>query len=355
MRGFTRAILGPRLYGRLGAAWIWGKTLVNYLLMRSPLGRRLGVRAWPHALYVEGTNICNAECVFCAYPDMVRPKKVMPMELFTSVVDQYAALGGREVDLTPIVGDPFADGKLFERLDAVAAHPGIRRFHFFTNAIGMRPELGEKLLAYAPRLKVYISFGGFDRETYRKVFGVDKFDVVVANVRALIAAKRRTGEALGVQVNLRTPRGNNAGEFWDELLAAKREGLIDVTWMAAYDSWAGQITDEELKAAGLQPRAMPVKNGACHRLLTSPVVLADGRVNACACRDVEASLIIGDVTKRPLAEILGGPELYDLVERHARGDLPDVCRRCTYYDSVWPSWLIGDDFRPDPSGPVEAE
>jgi len=40
-------------------------------------------------------------------------------------------------------------------------------------------------------------------------------------------------------------------------------------------------------------------------------------------------------------------------DRHARGDWPEVCRRCTYYDSVWPAWLIGEKRPADPSGPVD--
>ena len=39
-------------------------------------------------------------------------------------------MGGSEVDLTPIVGDPFADRFLFERLDYLNSLPDIRRFHF---------------------------------------------------------------------------------------------------------------------------------------------------------------------------------------------------------------------------------
>ena len=256
LKALARLLLGPRLTGWAGTRWVWSKTLANYLLMRWVPARLLRVRAWPHSLYLEGTNICNAACVFCAYPQMIRPKTVMTLELFRSVVDQYLAMGGDEVDLTPIVGDPFADGKLFERLDAVAARPKVRRFHFFTNAIGMRPELGEKLLGYGARLTVYISFGGFDRETYRKVFGADKFDAVTANVRALIEAKRRTGAALAIQINLRTPKGNNSGEFWEYLLEAKRQGLIELTWMGAFDSWAGRIADDTLRQAGLEPRPM---------------------------------------------------------------------------------------------------
>lgn len=352
LKKLARALLGPQGYSWAAAKYGWGKTLVNYWLMRLPGSK---TAAWPHALYIEGTNICNAECVFCAYPEMQRPKKVMDMDFFKSVIDQYVAMGGTEVDLTPIVGDPFVDGKIFDRLDYLAAKPGLRRFHFFTNAIGMRPELSEKLLKYGERLRVFISFGGFDRPTYHKVFGVDKFETVVPNIKALLELKRKAGSKLGVQLNLRTPRDNNKGELWEYLLAAKKEGLIEMTWMGAYDSWAGHIKEEELSAAGLAARPMPVKKGACHRLLTSPVVLADGRVNACACRDVEATLIVGDLKKESLAEVLSGKALHDLVDSHARGEFPEVCVRCTYYDPVYPYWVVGQPERKDPSAPVELE
>jgi hypothetical protein len=143
--------------------------------------------------------------------------------------------------------------------------------------------------------------------------------------------------------------------LWDFLLKCKKEDLIEMTWMGAYDSWAGHIKEEELKEAGLAPRPMPVKKGPCHRLLTSPVILADGRVNACACRDVEATLIVGDLKKESLADVLGGKALRDLVDSHARGDFPEVCQRCTYYDPVFPYWYVGEPQRKDPAAPVELE
>ncbi|MDX6770741.1 MAG: radical SAM protein [Elusimicrobiota bacterium] len=342
-----------KLRSTLGPAYAWGSTLLNYWLFRLSSVLPFKVRAWPHELYVEGTNICNAACVFCAYPQMVRPKKVMPMDLFEKVVVQYAAMGGGDVDVTPIVGDPFADAKLFERLDRLQAEPKVRRVSFFTNAIAMKPALGDRLLAYGGKLTVHISYGGFDKATYAKVMGVDKFDEVWPNLRHLIAAKRKTGSALGIQVNLRTPAGNNEGPLYDELVAARDEGLVGLTWMGAYDSWSGAIKDEDLRAAGLAPRPRPEKNGPCHRLLTTPVVLADGRVNACGCRDTEATLIIGDLRDNTLEEILSGRPLRDLLDAHARGDWPEACVRCTYYDSVYPRWWPGQKAPADPSVPVK--
>ena len=350
LKTLLRGLLGEALYFRAATKYVWGKTWFNYLCFRLPgLGR--WARAWPHALYIEGTNVCNARCIFCAYAGMQRPKGVLPWEVFRSAVDQYAALGGDEVDLTGIVGEPFADPQLFARLDYLSSLAGLRRFHFFTNAIAMDPARSLRLLDYGERLWVYVSLGGFDRETYRRVCGVDKFEAAAEHLRGLITAKARSGSKLQIKICLRTPKGGHRGEFWDYLLRQRDAGLVSITWMGAYDNWGGHVTDKDLRAAGLEPRPLPVKHGPCHRLLTSPVVLSDGRVNACACRDVDASLIIGDIGRQSLRDILSGPALRGLVARHSRGDYPEVCQRCTYYESVLPGWWVGGPGRSDPSTP----
>jgi radical SAM protein with 4Fe4S-binding SPASM domain len=113
------------------------------------------------------------------------------------------------------------------------------------------------------------------------------------------------------------------------------ENLLSFTGIEDYDSWAGEISAEDLLAQGLKPRRMPRKRGACELLVNQPVVLADGRVNGCACRDVEAELIIGDLQESSLAEICKGKTIAQLLERQEQGDYPDVCKRCTYYVSVY--------------------
>ncbi|OGS37403.1 MAG: hypothetical protein A2506_08445 [Elusimicrobia bacterium RIFOXYD12_FULL_66_9] len=337
-----RAALPARLRRKISEARERAGDLADYAMMRSCFVNALRpTRIHPHTLYIEGTNICNARCVFCAYPQMKRAKSTMPLETFERVVEQYLALGHAEVDLTPIVGDPFADRHLFERLDFLASHPAVRGFHFYTNAILMKPEIAERLASYDRRFTIFCSFGGFDRQTYHTIMGVDKFEEAVANIRGLIDAKERKGSAISIQVNLRVPKGNEQGEFWDYLLRGKREGLIALDAVDDFDNWGGDISEPTLRQAGLVPKLPPVHRGPCRRLLTGPTILADGRVNACCCRDVEATLTIGDVGSQPLSDILSGAPIRGLLERHARGDYPKACRDCTRYESVYPAWMHG--------------
>lgn len=292
-------------------------------------------RALPRALHIEGTNACNARCVFCAYDQMQRPKTVMSMPDFERVVEQYAAMGGAWVSLTPIVGDPFVDPHLFARLDFLARCQGIRGFYFFTNAILMTPEASRRLLELGERLTICVSVGGFDAETYERLMGVNRFAAVWENLRAFLEQRERNGGGPRLEIHLRCPREALRGPRWAELREWEDRGAVVVAGIDTYDSWAGKIAGADLARAGLEPRPMPYKRGACELLYMKPVVLADGGVNACACRDVEAELRVGGLPGRSLEQVWNGDAVRALIERHERGDYPDVCRRCTYYVSVY--------------------
>ena len=76
----------------------------------------------PTSYLVTGvTNICNAKCTFCAYPKVVTNKTlqtgVMSFEVFKKAVDEWAALGGQSLDLTPVVGDPLVDPGILQKVD----------------------------------------------------------------------------------------------------------------------------------------------------------------------------------------------------------------------------------------------
>jgi radical SAM protein with 4Fe4S-binding SPASM domain len=295
------------------------------------------LRRIPRGLHIEGTNICNAECVFCAYPQMERRKQTMSMEDFRRIVEDYLGMGGRHVSLTPIVGDPFVDKFLFERLEYLWTDARVSGISFYTNGILMTPEKSAKLLHYADKLHVHVSWGGFDKATWDAIMGVPKFEAARDNVLALIAHKRQSASRLPLTLALRCPDSSKHGPLYAELHAAEKAGLIEIAGMPDYDSWAGKVTPEALASVGLRPREMPFKKGACELLFTKPVVLANGDVNACACRDVEAELVVGNVKDKPLSAIWAGKEIDAIIARHERGDYPDVCKRCTYFVSVYNS------------------
>ncbi|MFB2895266.1 radical SAM protein [Aerosakkonemataceae cyanobacterium BLCC-F50] len=311
-------------------------TEYNFRFRRQTFQKQLEkLRGLPRGLHIEATNTCNARCTFCAYPQMERAKEVMPLDDFRRIIDQYVAMGGKYISLTPIVGDPFVDPHLFARLDDLYKRQEIEGFYFYTNAILMKPQVSEKLLVYGDKLKIHVSWGGFDRETYKAIMGVDRFDMVSRNVEAFVEAKRGTGSPIRFTIALRCPLSQCKGEVWKKFRAWEREGLLNIEHLNSYDSWAGKVKAEDLQAVGLAPRLMPHKRGACEMLYMKPVVLVNGKVNACACRDVEAELIVGDLKESKLSEVWEGKAIEEIIHSHNRGDFPDVCKRCTWYVSVY--------------------
>jgi radical SAM protein with 4Fe4S-binding SPASM domain len=338
LRALLRSWLSPAARAKLRRMADVLSTEWHFRFRRGAIrGRLEGLRKIPRGLHVEGTNICNARCVFCAYPQMERRKQTMSLEDFRRVVGQYLDMGGRHVSLTPIVGDPFVDKFLFERLDHLLAEERVRGISFYTNAILMTAEKSERLMRYASKLHVHVSWGGFDAPTWNTIMGVDKFEEARDAVLAFLEIKERTKTPIRFTLALRCPDSSCAGPLWEQLDDSRRRGLVEIAGMEDYDSWSGKVKADELARVGLVPREMPYKRGACELLFTKPVVLADGRVNACACRDVEAELIVGNVNDEPLGAIWAGAKITELIERHDRGDYPEVCQRCTYFVSVYNS------------------
>src|SRR5262249_43426105 len=79
------------------------------------------------------------------------------------------------------------------------------------------------------------------------------------------------------------------------------------------------------------------KYGACEKLFNSVQVTASGVVNACACRDVDATLKIGDVRTTQLADIVSpqNPLYMAIIDEQQRGEFRPICRSCDFYKSIY--------------------
>src|SRR5262249_20644466 len=73
----------------------------------------------PETLHIETTNVCNANCIFCAYQyqDRFREGKgVMSDKIFSRGLREYFEMGGRSVNFVPLVGDSLVDPKIIQRV-----------------------------------------------------------------------------------------------------------------------------------------------------------------------------------------------------------------------------------------------
>jgi MoaA/NifB/PqqE/SkfB family radical SAM enzyme len=286
-------------------------------------------------LRIETTNICNANCVFCAYQYQRRSRGVMSIDLFRKVIEEWLELGGGPVDLTPTVGDPLLDDPLLERLAFLRTQPGITSVGMFSNMIAL-DRVGAAALATSGITRLLASVSGFDEAMYRRVFRSPLYKQVLANIQAFVRANQAAGNPVDFRIEMRVDRPlRQVFRYPDYLMVARMVGQERINVNLRYVDWAGRIKTEQLPGTMRLRRWLPPRISPCSELYSGPMVYWDGRVGACGCMDLDASdLVIGDARVAHLGDMWFGEEIHRLRDSFLTDKVPPICRTCKGYNNL---------------------
>jgi len=188
----------------------WLRTFIsalNFIIVRSN-GNRF--------IEFELSNICNARCVFCPYPDMLRTeKKFMHMQADTlaKVKRSLRHFKGALISFTPTTGDTLLHPEWDTYMQEIMAVSAISRATMFTNAIELDDDACRRLIALIEADKkgklsqIYFSVGGYDASTYKALYQVDRFNKVVAQIRHFVNQLHQKGKAIGVHIHIKLITG----------------------------------------------------------------------------------------------------------------------------------------------------
>ncbi len=307
------------------AAALLPAPLLQWMLSRYPL----------HA-GMELSNVCNANCSFCAYRYLKRAKRSMDAETFRKTLDFFAGLRPRSLNLTPTVGDPLLVGDLADKVAAICRR-GFKEVFFYTNAIALgRHDVDALLCSGLARMAVSTILDG--PEAYRRYYGVDKYDDVVENLRRLLDAGSRSGRfGAKVTFHLRSPRPDPAA--MDPRGAALLRDIAprNLDWLTEFKNWGHAIQPDDIpEHATLRAGQIPAgrQGRCCAELYRRIHVFADGKVGSCACCDLEASLIFGSVEGQGAVAVWRGAALRKIRDAFEAGHPPALCRTCDNYEPV---------------------
>ncbi len=295
----------------------------------------------PLYIGIETTNICNAACVFCAYPKMQREKRVMPPELFEKIVGDYVDMGGGAVGLTPIVGDVLVDPHLMDRLRLLRKTPEVTHVSFTTNAIAWkRFNENDRHAILESTNAINISMGGVDAASYKTMFAVDRYDKVRDAIEDMCDTKTRDGLSCEIHLMFRVNRPIDKLLADPGMDAYRRREIVSISSINNFGNWGGLIGREDLPTGAHlvsieESPAMirKTKKNPCFVHYVNPEITCEGLVSACGCMNAEAdALILGDVTQQHLRDIWQGDARKKLMSSYGTDDLPDICKRCSYYD-----------------------
>jgi hypothetical protein len=285
----------------------------------------------PFELHFELTNLCNANCVFCPYQFQAREIQFMPDHVFTKAVDDFLAIGGGSVGLTPIVGDALIDPKFVERVKYLRSFPEIDRIWVTTNGILLDKHGIDEVLA-SGLTSITISTAGFDEEMYERVYRSKSYRRFKRNVLALVEWNAKRSNPLNISIGLRSDRPLETvlkDPDFQPILAYKPG--VDFTW--SYTSANGRITGSILPKT-MKLRVVSSRKECCVQLYNGPIVLPDGTVMGCSCvaaMDAIADLGIGNILQASLLEIWSGECLKQLRSSFGSELLNKTCAGCDMY------------------------
>ena len=166
----------------------------------APPQRDLEVPPQPSRLYVECTAACNISCLqACCAPETgitrTRQAGMLDFDLFTRVMDEAGPSLGR-VDFFNY-GEAFLHKRAVEMCEYVkAAFPHVY-LYTSTNGLAFKEEAARRL-AHSGIDEVTFSIDGASQETYERYRQRGRFDVAIANLRAMVDEKRKAGRDVPV-------------------------------------------------------------------------------------------------------------------------------------------------------------
>ena len=303
----------------------------------------------PSSTLVTGvTNICNAKCTFCAYPKVVANKTlqtgIMPFDVFKKAVDEWAAVGGQSLDLTPVVGDPLVDPGLLEKIDYAVNHAHIKDVVLTTNAILINKNDTYKKLIDLGIGGVFISTQGASREVYEKIYGVKHYDDAMSGIRNLMEYNRSKGEPARIIVRFRNhekPSQIIRSPDFKKNIQPYLSERVRINFTVDYDNWGGTIQPGDLSGSMRMRKLPPPLKVPCKNLFNF-AVRHDGKVRLCACRLTRSDLddlVVGNILEKSIAEISKSDQAWNVIKGFYAGKRPETCLECTFYQPIDRPWL----------------
>ena len=334
--------------------------IIKKLIMK--LNKLFGIQKIPdilNNLYIENTSKCNLKCKFCAYDKrdlQAVPYETMSQEMFENVVNQALKIGYKNIGLTPTTGDVFMDKKLFSKIDYLEKQEMLSGYFFYTNFIPTSKNDIDELFKLKKLKSMGISIYGHDENSFLKFSkgSHNAYLKLIENLKYLNDYINEDNLNFKLEISQRTELNFDLSESNEELSNIiknlVRNKKISYDQNSEFNNWGGIIKASDVSDLDIKLNdSKTAKTGSCSLIYSRLIVGPSGLVNACACRDANFTLKIGDVKNNKLSEIINlkNSTYKNLIERQEKNDFPKVCKSCDFYRSIYqknsPVWSMKEE------------
>jgi MoaA/NifB/PqqE/SkfB family radical SAM enzyme len=298
-----------------------------------------------HTILAENTNICGYSCVMCPHGSMKRPMgalKNSDLELLLKNIFDNRKEYNRIFSLNNF-GEPLMDKKLAEKIALVRKWLPSSFIHI-QSTLGYELPSGifDELIDSGLNI-IKISFYGSNRETYKAIHGVDRFDLAMQNmVRLANSAGYRAGkcsvvvigptsESLGGWARPSSPEFKNIGSlataYDEEEYAAVKQKFIDYgfSYHAYYlGNFGGQFS--------FNTSQIPTKHCSIYKGTLQGALVTTWDLNVLPCCQIwDNQIIFGNLREKSLREIFYDDPWSAFRDAHKRINLKKTypfCYKC---------------------------
>lgn len=287
----------------------------------------------------ELSNICNARCVFCPYPDMLKSGKEfthMNLSVFESSLSKFHHFGKVLVSVTPTTGDTLLHPEWEVCIGEILNHPRVEMVTMFTNAIALDEQNRTKITSLLKSRngrklsQIFFSVGGPDAASYKEIYRVDRFDMIKSNISDLLSDLKQMKLFPGIHLHARL--GKDAVMDDRLMMSLFNPAGYPFVYTSASSLYYSNDAYKRNALIGYREREQHDTGQPCAYLFKTRFA-ADGSIWADGC---VISELPGDSSLR-----LGSKEdSWETIEKNRKkllddweygNELPLPCRGCTMY------------------------
>ncbi|MHB1545641.1 MAG: radical SAM protein [bacterium] len=178
------------------------KMLAKFYKYRAIYNEKYNQKKMPIEMQIEITTKCSARCIMCGHNDLKNiafPIKDIDLRIIDRIkkviLDNYS---DRIINICLFgVGEPLLCHNIFEimkKLDMANVF-----FIIYTTGFNMTQDLANRLVKNE-RLKLVFSLNKKDKNSYRELMGVDKFNESINGIKVFLEEREKNNKAVGVQI-----------------------------------------------------------------------------------------------------------------------------------------------------------
>ncbi len=279
-------------------------------------------------LNIETTNFCNAKCIMCPHSIMKRKKSTMTLKDFKKYIDRiFPYVKFKNVCLSGF-GEPLLDPTITEKIKYLKTKYPKVNVEMYTNGFMLTEENTKKIIDSGLD-ELNISFNGGNKKAYEKVMHLD-FKISSKRIIDFLKYKKKIkAKKPVVKISMVVLRENKDSA---KDLIEKFKKLANSVVIKYPINWAGDVEVNKLRK-----QKKTKSKWACKGIWTTVDIQADGKIIPC-CRDYEQKVVLGDLNKKNIKEILESKPYKRFKEMHLKKQFDKIplCKNCDtlQYNSV---------------------